>query len=162
MQARVQRVGRRLDLRGVPKSQAKPPLRNEGPVLSVLVPLFTREHGRGSRNFGNLRGVLHPRTHHQNRAVGVTDHRVGDTAHKGPPNTTEFPAAYNDQPGIQLFCKGDDLGVRLAHPQVASGHRSAQALDLPRLPGKYILGLPLEPGPFLGARLTDDDLGTEH
>jgi hypothetical protein len=34
--------------------------------------------------------------HHQDRAVGVADHRIGDAAHQRPPQGPEAPASQHD------------------------------------------------------------------
>src|SRR5215203_4733215 len=52
------------------------------------------------------------------RAVGVPDHRIGDTAHQSPPHPPTPPAAYNYQPNTQAVGQVDDLFVCTSQPQV--------------------------------------------
>jgi hypothetical protein len=43
------------------------------------------------------------RAHDQDRAVGVSNDRIGDAAHKGTPQPTAPAAAHHDQASTQLL-----------------------------------------------------------
>src|SRR5215218_2901124 len=63
--------------------------------------------------------------HHQDWAVGMPDHGVGDTAHQGPLDPTQTPAAQHHQAGLYLLSQIDDLSVRRSHPEVRLSNRPA-------------------------------------
>ena len=55
---------------------------------------------------------------HQNRAVGMADHRVRDTAHQSPLHPTEPTPAHHYESGSKLFGQRHDLLARTPVPQV--------------------------------------------
>src|SRR5215212_9479364 len=69
------------------------------------------------------------RAHHQDRAVGVTDHRVGDVTHEGASHPTEPAAADHYHAGIDVLGEVYDRFVPLfIHLQV--GYRDLSVEDL--------------------------------
>src|SRR5215211_9380600 len=55
---------------------------------------------------------------HQNLAVGMADHRVGDAAHQGPLHPTEPTPAHHYESGSKLFGQRHALLARTPVPQV--------------------------------------------
>src|SRR5215211_6265959 len=53
--------------------------------------------------------------HHQDWAVGVPYHSLGDAAHKRPPDAAVAPAAHHYQPGSCVLGQGDDF---VRHPSL--------------------------------------------
>ena len=85
------------------------------------------------------------RAHHQDRAVGVTDHRVGDVTHEGPFHPAEPAAADHYHAGVDVLSKVDDRLIPLfVHLQVGDGDGAACLLYLLDLFVEYLLGLPPE------------------
>ena len=58
-------------------------------------------------------------TRHQNRAVGLADHRVGDAAHQSPLHPTEPTPAHHYESGSKLFGQRHDLLAWTPGPQVS-------------------------------------------
>src|SRR5215211_4457682 len=56
--------------------------------------------------------------HHQDRAVGVADHRIGDAAHQRPPQGPKAPASQHDEFRAELISQSHDLRIRPAKPRV--------------------------------------------
>src|ERR671911_3200800 len=62
------------------------------------------------------------RTRHNDRAAGMADDRVGDTAHQRPADNAPTPSAHDDQVGLQLFGQVNHFFCHLSYPEVRSGH----------------------------------------
>src|SRR5215207_868472 len=62
------------------------------------------------------------RTRHNDRAAGVVDNRVGDTAHQHPADNAPTPSAHNDQVDLQLLGQVNHFFRHLSYPEVRSGH----------------------------------------
>src|SRR5919107_1362140 len=67
------------------------------------------------------------------RAVGVPYHRLGHTAHQGPPYPSVPPAAHHYQPDAQTLGQVDDLLVGPSLPQVCLLDGASRLLDRPYL-----------------------------
>src|SRR5215203_3494637 len=87
--------------------------------------------------------------HHQNRAVGVANKRVGDAAHESSPYPPPAPAAKHYQTCFQLLGQVYNLFSGTPPPKVALGDSTPYVLDLVELlvedPSALSLG-----GPRLG------------
>src|ERR687889_1575909 len=71
-----------------------------------------------------------PPAHHQNRAVGVANNRVGDAAHESSPYPPPAPAAKHYQTCLQLLGQLYNLFSGTPHPKVALGDGAPHVLDL--------------------------------
>src|SRR5215208_6226222 len=56
--------------------------------------------------------------HHQHRAVGVADHRIGDASHQRPPQGPKAPASQHDESRAELISQSHDLRIGPAKPRV--------------------------------------------
>jgi hypothetical protein len=96
----------------------------------LLLPPLSK-HNRHSREGGNTLQQDHLTSNqersiglrmtpacHQNRAVGMTNHRVGDAAHQSPLHPTEPTPAHHYESGSKLFGQRHDLLARTPIPQV--------------------------------------------
>src|SRR5215216_1221692 len=77
----------------------------------------------GGRRFWRLTATSKPfapslLAHHQHRAVGVADHRIGDASHQRPPQGSKAPAAQHDEPRAELISQSHDLSIGPANPRV--------------------------------------------
>src|SRR5215208_5216870 len=93
----------------------------------------------------------------QDRAVGVTDDRVGDVTHEGAFHPAEPAAADHYHAGVDVLGK---VHYRLIpffiHLQMGYRNRTASLLDLPDLFVEYLLGLTPEIiAPRLGIFVVD-------
>src|SRR5215204_6024488 len=68
--------------------------------------------------------------HHQNRAAGVPNNRVGDAAHESSPYPPSAPAAKHYQTCFQLLGQVYNLFSGTPHPKVALGDGAPHVLDL--------------------------------
>src|SRR5215203_1446791 len=68
--------------------------------------------------------------HHQYRAVGVPNNRVGDAAHESSPYPPPAPAAKHYQTCFQLLGQVYNLFSGTPHPKVALGDGAPHVLDL--------------------------------
>src|SRR3712207_3354548 len=84
----------------------------------------------GRRTARLLPGIL---PDDQDRAVGVTRHRLGDAAHQDPPDAAETPATDHHHPRVDLFGQLDDLLVWSSRPEVRLGHGPAVRSNVLRL-----------------------------
>jgi len=97
------------------------------------------------------------RAYHQDRAVGVTDHRVGDVSHEGASHPTEPAAADHYHAGIDVLGEVYDRFVPLfIHLQVGYRDRATRLLYLRDLSVEDLLGLAPEIfAPRLGVFVVD-------
>src|SRR5918995_6587437 len=85
------------------------------------------------------------RAYHQDRAVGVTDHRVGDVTHEGASHPSEPAAADHYHTGVDFFGEVYDRLVPLfVHLQMGDRDLAARLLDLRDLVVEDLLRLPPE------------------
>ncbi len=68
--------------------------------------------------------------HHQDGAVGMPDHRVGDASHQGLPYPAPPPATHHYQPCTQFLRKLNYLPIGGPYPQMCLRHDSPCGLDL--------------------------------
>jgi hypothetical protein len=97
------------------------------------------------------------RAYHQDRTVGVTDHRVGDVTHEGASHPSEPAAADHYHAGVDVFGEVYDRLVPLfIHLQVGYRDGAAGLLDLRDLSVEDLLGLAPEIfAPRLGVFVVD-------
>jgi hypothetical protein len=82
------------------------------------------------------------RAHHQDGAVGVADHRVGDVTHEGASHPTEPAAADHYHAGVDILGKMHDRLIPLfIHLHVGDRHGATGLFYLPDLFVEYLLGL---------------------
>src|SRR5918996_2642869 len=65
------------------------------------------------------------RTRHNDRAAGVADNRVGDTAHQHPADNAPTPSAHDDQVDLQFLGQTNHFFCHLSYPEVSPGHGPA-------------------------------------
>jgi hypothetical protein len=137
----AQRRGAELSIR----SGGQPCRTTFGGLLRALALPFALIHPpSGIRLLGSsqlLRRLLSLRTHHHNRAVGVTHDRVRDTSHQSPSDATQAPAAHDDETCSYVLSNLHDLvgAVPFGHPQVLLSDFPSGLLDLLRLIFEYLL-----------------------
>ena len=71
--------------------------------------------------------------HHQNRAVSVSNDRVGDTPHERSSYSAATPAAYYYQTRSYFLGKPNDFLVFSPPPKIGFLHASPLLLDLAHL-----------------------------
>ena len=84
------------------------------------------------------------RTHDQDRAVGVADHRIRHAPHQGPSQAAQAAAPHHDQPRTDLFAHANDLPIPMpSRSEVCLRDGPSGPLDLLYLPVEHLSGLPL-------------------
>src|ERR687890_1442857 len=89
-----------------------------------------------------LRARLVP-TYHEDGAVSVTHHRVGDASHKRPSYSTEPSAAQYDHTCVEFLAYPHNFFVGSSRPEVCLGYLPAFRTDPFRLLVEERPGIPL-------------------